>query len=75
MTKLRFDINIVLDINEEQAEKLELYYEERVPELTVIKRFGKGDGSTGFYFNKEFVEVLRQKYMYEIKQEIKSIIN
>ena len=75
MTKLRFDINIVMDINEEQAEKLELYYEERVPELTVINRFGKPDGSKGFYFNEEFVEVLRQKYMHEIEEEIKSIIN
>ena len=71
--KLKFNMIIDIDFSEKQLSKLELYYEERVPELTVIKRFGKGDGSTGFYFNKEFVEVLRQKYMYEVEQEIKSI--
>lgn len=64
--KLKFDINIDIDFNQKQAEKLELYYEERVPELAVFNSNG---------FNEEFVEVLRQKYMYEIEKEIKSIIN
>lgn len=62
--KLKFDINIDINFSEEQLSKLELYYEERVPELTVFDSNG---------FNEEFVEVLRQKYMYEIEKEIKSI--
>ena len=71
--KLKFDINIDIDFSEEQLSKLELYYEERVPELSVVEYPNYQNHLKTF--NEEFVEVLRQKYMYEIGEEIKSIIN
>ncbi len=71
MTKLRFDINIDMKFSDEELTKLKEYYEERVPELTVYRSETKP--LKGFYFDDEFVEVLRQKYMYEVEQEIKSI--
>ena len=64
--KLKFNMTIDIDFSEKQLSKLELYYEERVPELAVFDSNG---------FNKEFVEVLRQKYMYEIKEDILNIVN
>ena len=73
MTRLSFDIKIDITFYDEELTKLKEYYEERVPELTVLNP--KPLTPEEFYFNKEFVEVLRQKYMYEIEKEIKSIIN
>tara|TARA_B100000287_G_scaffold218803_1_gene206359 strand:- start:8351 stop:8572 length:222 start_codon:yes stop_codon:yes gene_type:complete len=73
MTRLSFDIKIDITFYDEELTKLKEYYEERVPELTVLNP--KPLTPEEFYFNEEFVEVLRQKYMYEIEKEIKSIIN
>lgn len=64
--KLKFNMTIDTDFSEKQLSKLELYYEERVPELAVFDSNG---------FNEEFVEVLRQKYMYEIEEDILNIVN
>ena len=64
--KLKFNMTIDIDFSKKQLSKLELYYEERVPELAVFDSNG---------FNEEFVEVLRQKYMYEIEEDILNIVN
>jgi len=74
MTRLCLDIKIDMKFSDEELTKLKEYYEERVPELTVYHSETLPQ-LKGFYFDDEFVEVLRQKYMYEIEQEIKSIIN
>ena len=73
MTRLCLDIKIDMKFSDEELTKLKEYYEERVPELTVLNP--KPLTPEEFYFNEEFKEVLRQKYMYEVEQEIKSIIN
>ena len=48
------------------AEEIVKYYEERIPELSVL------DGNK---FNEDFVEVLRHKTSYRIEEDIELICN